>query len=252
MNGPVIGELAQRLDEAQVRGKDILSLADTHEINIDQAYRIQQELVERRLARGESLTGVKLGFTSEAKMTQMGVSEVIVGRLTSGMRHSHDSMVDIGQFIHPKVEPEIAYRLARDVDGTVPIESCVDAVAAAVEIIDSRYRDFRFTYTDVVADNTSAAGYAIGPWQKFSDVNNRPVRLSVGSTEVTGSTNAILGDPARALGALEDVAKRRGIPLRAGYIVLAGAATAAIGLTAGPVDCQIEGLGPVSFIGSVS
>ncbi|MCE7003877.1 4-oxalocrotonate decarboxylase [Kibdelosporangium philippinense] len=245
----MIEELAERLDGAQLNAEDTPSLADTHEIDIDQAYEIQQAVVDRRLARGETLTGVKLGFTSEAKMAQMGVSEVIVGRITDGMAHVQDSLIDISRYIHPKVEPEIAYRLARDVDGSVPIESCVDAVAAAVEIIDSRYRDFRFTYTDVVADNTSAAGYVIGPWQEFGDVNNRSVRLEVGSAEVTGSTSAILGDPARALTALEEVAKRRGIELRAGYVILAGAATAAIPLTPGPVECRIDGLGAVSFIG---
>lgn len=248
----VIEDLAQRLDDAQVDREDINSLADTHRIDVDEAYRIQLALVGRRLARRESMTGVKLGFTSEAKMAQMGVSEVIIGRLTSGMRYRDGDVADLSRFIHPKAEPEIAFRLNRDVDGSVPILSCVDAVAVAIEIIDSRYRDFRFTYTDVIADNTSAAGYVVGEWQPLDrDVNNLPVRLAVGSEEVTGSTDAILGDPVRALTALEGVARRRAIPLKAGYTVLAGAATAAIPLKPGLVDCRIDGLGAVSFVGSV-
>lgn len=164
------GILAQRLDTAQTSRRDTPSLADSHELDIDDAYAVQAALLELRVGRGERVVGVKLGFTSKAKMAQMGVSDVIVGRLTDAMRIADGDEVDLSRFIHPKVEPEVAFRLCRDVDPKDPstdIESCVDAVAPAVEIIDSRYRDFRFTYTDVVADNTSAAGYAIGPWRPW-------------------------------------------------------------------------------------
>lgn len=244
-----VTELARRLDEAQVARADIPSLADSVEFDVHDAYRIQFTLTALRVARGERITGVKLGFTSKAKMVQMGVSEVIVGHLTTAMLIPVDGVADLSRFIHPKVEPEIAYRLASDVDGTTPIESCVDAVAPAIEIIDSRYRDFRFTHADVVADNTSAAGYALGPWQPIGDVRDRAVRLRAGAEHAIGTTSAILGDPALALTALAGVARRRGIPLRAGYTVLAGAATAAIPLVAGAVDCRIEGVGSVSFTG---
>ncbi|TWP53848.1 4-oxalocrotonate decarboxylase [Lentzea tibetensis] len=244
-----IRELALRLDGAELARDDIPSITGSVHFDIRDAYRIQSAVIGLREARGERITGVKLGFTSKAKMAQMGVSEVIVGHLTSAMLIPVDGVADLSRFIHPRVEPEIAYRLARDVDGTTPIESCVDAVAPAVEIIDSRYRDFRFTHADVVADNTSAAGYALGPWQPIGDVRDRAVRLSAGAARESGSTSAILGDPARALTALAEVARRRGIPLRAGYTVLAGAATAAIPLVAGAVVCRIDGLGSVSFTG---
>lgn len=245
-------ELARRLDDAQTTVTDIASLCDTCRLDLDDAYAIQAALIDLRQRRDDPVSGVKLGFTSAAKMEQMGVSEVIVGRLTAAMRVRDGAAVDLGRYIHPKAEPEIAYRLARDVDPSDPaidIASCVDAVAPAVEIIDSRYRDFRFTHQDVVADNTSAAGYVLGPWLPMQETADRAVRLAVGHAESIGSTSAILGDPVRALSALRGVAQRRGIPLRAGYIVLAGAATAAIPLTPDPVTCDIDGLGSVSFTG---
>ncbi|MFJ3189867.1 2-keto-4-pentenoate hydratase [Streptomyces halstedii] len=247
-----IDALAERLDTAQTSRTDTPSLADTHEFGTDDAYAIQAALLSRRTARGERFTGVKLGFTSKAKMAQMGVSDVIVGRLTDAMRVTDGGDVDLGRFIHPKVEPEVAYRIGRDVDLDDPatdIESCVDAVAPALEIIDSRYRDFRFTYGDVVADNTSAAAYVVGPWRPVQSVSNRAVRLSAGTTVVTGSTAAILGDPVRALHALLDMCRRRNIPLRAGQVVLAGAATAAVPLTPGVTACDVAGLGTVSVRG---
>ncbi|MDT0428065.1 2-keto-4-pentenoate hydratase [Streptomyces salyersiae] len=247
-----IDTLAERLDTAQTSRTETPSLADTHAFGIDDAYAIQAALLARRAARGERLTGVKLGFTSKAKMAQMGVSDVIVGRLTDAMRVPDGGDLDLSRFIHPKVEPEVAYRLCRDVDLDDPatdIESCVDAVAPALEIIDSRYEDFRFTYGDVVADNTSAAAYVIGPWRPVESVSNRAVRLLAGTTVVTGSTAAVLGDPVRALHALLDMCRRRSIPLRAGQAVLAGAATAAVPLTTGVTSCDAAGIGAVSVRG---
>ncbi len=185
-------------------------------------------------------------------MAQMGVSEVIVGQLTDAMCVSNGGEVDLRTFIHPKIEPEVAYRLSKDVDlddPNVDIETCVDALAPAMEIIDSRYRDFRFTYTDVVADNTSAAGYVIGRWLPLQNVEDRSVRMEVGGETVVGSTSAILGDPVRALHALLDIARRRRIPLRAGQVILAGAATAAVRLDEGVAQCTIDGLGTVTVKG---
>lgn len=247
-----ISLLADRLDTAQSTRVDTPSLADDHEFTVADAYAIQAALVARRERRGERVLGVKLGLTSKAKMAQMGVSEVIAGRLTDGMRIADGGEVSLSDFIHPKVEPEVAYRLARDVpldDPAVDIESFVDAMAPAIEIIDSRYRDFRFTYTDVVADNTSAAGYVLGHWVAFGEVANRAVRLRSGDHEVTGSTAAILGDPVRALHALVDLCRKRDIPLRAGQVVLAGAATEAIPFAPGVAEADIAGLGRVSVRG---
>ncbi|MBY4402999.1 2-keto-4-pentenoate hydratase [Rhodococcoides fascians] len=249
LNSSEIDTLARRLDDAREQVTDTPSLADDVEIDIDDAYRIQEALVARYRRRGETPVGVKLGFTSRAKMVQMGVSEVIIGRLTDAMTLVDGGRVHLRKFIHPKIEPEVAYRLACDVDFENPaidIESCVDAVAPAMEIIDSRYRDFRFTYTDVVADNTSAAAYVLGPWQSMRSLGALTVRLEAGGQSVVGSTSAILDDPINALHSLLDVSRRRHIPLRAGDVILAGAATAAIALTDGHARCDIDGLGTVS------
>lgn len=252
--------LARRLDEAQTTRTETPSLAEDAsldiELDVDTAYRIQESLIGLRTGRGEALVGIKLGFTSKAKMAQMGVSDVIVGRLTDGMQVPDGEETDLDRYIHPKVEPEVAYRISCDVDLADPevdILGCVDAIAPALEIIDSRYLDFRFTYEDVVADNTSAAGFAIGPWARMSeavDAADLEVRLRVGDQENTGTTAAILGDPKEALRALLDMCRRRGFPLRTGDVVLAGAATAAIRLGPATATCSVAGLGSVSLTGA--
>lgn len=249
---PIFDSLARRLDHAQVHRTATSSLAEDVDLGVDDAYTIQSLLIDLRGRRGETVIGAKLGFTSEAKMAQMGVSEVIVGRLTDAMRLADGDDVDLTRFIHPKIEPEVAYRLGCDAgfDSDIKdIAECVDAVAPAVEIIDSRYRDFRFTFTDVIADNTSAAAFAIGAWRPPQPVGNRAVRLAVGADEIVGTTSAILGDPVRALHALSRVCGQRRLTLRAGDVILAGAATAALPLTADTAHCAVAGLGTVTVKG---
>jgi 2-oxo-3-hexenedioate decarboxylase len=235
------------LDGAQrdVRAVEQLDLGP----DLAEAYRIQAELIELRLERGERLVGCKLGFTSEAKMAQMGVSEIIVGRLTDAMQIDDASGVRLNRFIHPRIEPEVAFRLGRDVDGE-DIVDCLDAVAPALEIIDSRYRDFRFSLPDVVADNTSAAGFVVGEWQPVRDLADLPVRLLVDGHEMeTGSTSAILGHPFHALTRLVALADEYDIRLRAGDVVLAGAATAAVPFGEQRVIAEVRGLGTASVRG---
>lgn len=249
-------ELVQRLDDAATGVRDMPNAGAS---DVDAAYAVQEALVGRRLARGATQLGWKLGFTSLAKMAQMGVSDVIVGRLTSDMQVPDGEAADLSRLIHPRVEPEVAYRLACDVepgDALDDVTAVVDAVAPALEIIDSRYRDFRFTLADVIADNTSAAGFVVGPWTRIGaagELGGRPVSLTVdGVVAETGSTDAILGHPLKALPALFDMARRRGLQLRAGQIVLAGAATAAVPLKPGTlVQAIVEGLGTAAIRGGL-
>ncbi len=246
-----LSAIAGRLDRAQLSAVATAQQPAAEAVSLAAAYQIQHALIGCRAARGERLVGLKLGFTSLAKMIQMGVSSVIVGQLTDAMRIADGGTVELGELIHPRVEPEIAYRIGRDVtfdDPDEDLSQAADAVAPALEIIDSRYADFRFSLADVIADNTSAAKFVIGPWRPLGAAeSNCAVVLSVNGNPVeTGSTAAILGDPARALTELAGIARRHGMRLRKGSVVLAGAATAAVPLTAGLVEVQVSGLGRAS------
>ncbi|GAA1782690.1 2-keto-4-pentenoate hydratase [Agromyces lapidis] len=247
---------AAALDRAQRTASPIARLDAGEVIGLGTAYAAQHALVARRVARGERVTGVKLGFTSRAKAAQMGVDDVIIGTLTDAMRIEDGGAFDPRAAIHPRVEPEVAYLLGVDLvdasDDELDPATAIAAVAPALEVIDSRYRDFRFSLDDVVADNASAAAYAIGPWSSptaAGPLDNRAVRLELGGRLAqAGSTAAILGDPVRALAAARRLAREHGFALRAGTVLLAGAATAAVPLPAdGLVEATIAGLGRVSF-----
>lgn len=246
---------AAALDQAQRTASPIARRAPGTSTGLDTAYATQHALIARRTARGERVVGVKLGFTSRAKAQQMGVDDVIMGTLTDAMRIDDDGRYDPDSAIHPRVEPEVAYLLG-PANGDQPTEAdrsvSIAAVAPALEIIDSRYRDFRFSLDDVVADNASAAAFAVGPWRRIAEagpLDNRAVALELdGRLAAAGSTAAILGNPARAVTAARRLARQHGFALRPGMVLLAGAATVAVPLSgAGVVQAEVAGLGRVSL-----
>jgi 2-oxo-3-hexenedioate decarboxylase len=230
-------DLAALLDEAALGAKAIPQLDIA---SVDDGYAVQETLLARRWARGERLVGYKMGLTSKAKMAQVGVNEVIFGRLTNAMQVPDGGSVDPARFIHPRVEPEVAFLLR---DGEIT------AVAAALELIDSRYADFKFTLPDVIADNTSGAAFVVGPWRPVPEgIDNLGVLLEIdGRVSQVGSTAAILGDPRRAWRDGVALAARYGIEMTDG-ILLAGAATAAVPLTPGAhARAVVQGLGSASL-----
>lgn len=246
---------AAALDQAQRTASPIARRSPGTSPGLDAAYATQHALIARRTARGERIVGVKLGFTSRAKAQQMGVDDVIMGSLTDAMRIDDGGRYDRGSAIHPRVEPEIAYLLGPAPDDEyahLAPAVAIEAVAPALEVIDSRYRDFRFSLDDVVADNASAAAFAIGPWRRPAQagpLDNRAVTLELdGRLAEAGSTAAILGDPARAIAAARRLARQHGFALHAGMVLLAGAATVAVPLPgAGVVQAEVAGLGRVSL-----
>ena len=205
------------------------------------------------MQRGERRIGIKMGFTSRAKMQQMGVSDLIWGRLTSGMLVEDGSSIRLGDYVHPRVEPEVAVRLKAPLTGEVSREEAfatIDAVAPALEIIDSRYENFRFALGDVVADNASSSAFVVGDWLPAdTDVADVPMVMSVdGAVAETGTSAAILGDPIRSLVAAARLAGAAGLTLQPGWTVMLGGATAAAAIgSAQTVSLDAEGLGRVGF-----
>ena len=161
-------KIAANLDEAVLNATPIAQISTEQSINLDEAYAIQSILIGRRYKRGEKSTGLKLGFTSKAKMEQMGVHDMIWGRLTDEMFYTNGGSIPKDKFIHPRAEPEIAFRISKPIDKALSIAEImnyVDGVAVAIEIIDSRYKNFKFSLEDVIADNCSSTGYSIGEWK---------------------------------------------------------------------------------------
>lgn len=248
-----IAALAALVDDAAREAREIDQLSLSHPLTVEQAYAIQQASIERRLKRGEVRVGLKMGLTSRAKMIQVGVDEVIWGRLTNAMRLEDNGILAMERYVHPRIEPEIAFLLKAPLSGDVsPAEAmvAVAAVAPAMEVIDSRYRNFKFSLTDVIADNASSSSFVIGAWNDPGvDLANLGMVLEIdGRPRQIGSSAAILGHPARALAAASRLAARAGETLQPGWIVMAGAATEAVALQPGMhIRNLVEHLGAVSL-----
>ncbi|MPZ63464.1 MAG: 4-oxalocrotonate decarboxylase [Propionibacteriales bacterium] len=226
-------------------------------IDVDTAYAVQDEILRRKLATGETLVGVKLGLTSEAKQRQMNVSAPLTAWLTDAMVVPPDQPVPVDRLIHPRAEPEIAFVMGRRLAGAdVTLDDAVAAIErvhAGVEIIDSRYRDFRFGLADVIADNASAAAFhlgdqAVAPEQ--IDLVAEEVKVESGGDVVAVATGeAVLGHPARAVALAARELSRRGRAIEAGHIVLTGAMTNAFPVTAEPLVFRFSTLGSLRVSG---
>jgi 2-oxo-3-hexenedioate decarboxylase len=230
------GKWADVLLDAELSRSAIAPISESEpSLTVADGYQIQGEMLAKRLARGEKLVGAKLGLTSRAKQEQMGVAEPVYGWLTDAMAQPSEAPLDMSKLIHPRVEPEIAFILGFDLSGPgVTIHDVLDAtvgVCAALEIIDSRFADFRFTAADVVADNTSAARFVLGPTrvEPTFDLSLVGCLLESGSELVsTAAGAAVLGHPAEAVARLANA-----VALEAGWVVLSGGLTSAVRLDVG-------------------
>lgn len=246
-----INGIAKIVDDAAKHASAIEQLSNQgHNLTLAQAYQVQEASLARRLQRGEKQIGIKMGFTSRAKMIQMGVDDMIWGPLTDDMFIEEGGTTQFERYIHPRVEPEIAFLLKKPLSGQITLSEAIaatEAVAPALEIIDSRYDNFKFSLEDVVADNCSSTGFVVGAWQSAeTDLSNLGMVMEFNGDAVQiGSSAGILGNPWRSLAAAARVAGEVGKTLEAGSIVLAGASTAAEALRPGVhvrLNCQKLGI----------
>jgi 2-oxo-3-hexenedioate decarboxylase len=226
------------------------------DLDVETGYRIQDETLRRRLARGETLVGVKLGLTSKAKQERMGVDTPFVAWLTDAMVLQPGEPVPQSALIHPRIEPEIVFVMRERLMGpgvtAAQALAAVDQVYAGAEVIDSRYRDFKFAAGDVVADNASSGAYVVAPGGVAPgslDLVAEEVLLEVDGEVVDRATGAaVLGHPAEALALAVNDLSKRGLAVEAGWTVLTGGMTDAVFATPGStVVCRFATLGSVEL-----
>lgn len=248
-----IAALAKRVDQAARSAQPIQQLSADCAFDLTDAYAIQEASIRRREDRGESVIGVKLGFTSKAKMEQMGVHDMIWGRLTDAMHVADGAQLSMTNLIHPRAEPEICFRVCKPINRVISraeLPGFIDGVASAIEVIDSRYEHFKFSLEDVIADNCSSAAFVVGPWQDpATHIKRLDISLLINGQVVhAGSTDAILGDPWESVIAAARLASQYGFTIPEGGYLLAGAATPATYLQPDQtVQVKVAGMPGCSF-----
>lgn len=212
---------------------------DTAEISVEEAYRLQDEVIE---LLGRPAVAAKLGLTSLAKQQQMSVDQPAYGWLLEGSQIELGTALSCAELIQPRAEPEIAFLTRADLEGrgvtAHQVLAATEAVLPAIDILDSRYAGYRFTLPAVIADNASAARFAVGDPVPVAGVNLRLVGCVFeknGMLMGTASGAAVLDHPAAAVAWLVRSLTARGKCLPAGSLVLSGALTAAVAVSPGDV-----------------
>jgi len=247
-----LSELAARLAKAAADRAPIPPLSDERPgLDAAAGYAIQA------LAREQAgpLAGWKLGVTSRAKQAQAGIHEPVRGFLARASALDLGEPLVAGELIQPRAEPEIVFILGRDLFG--PAVTAADVLAATVgvatgiEILDSRYQDYRFTMPDVIADNASAGRFVVGTPVSPDGIDLRLAGVVLehnGEVVATAAGGAALGHPAAAVAWLARSLAAAGEGLQAGQVVLSGGLTAAVPVRPGDVVvASIDRLGVVEL-----
>ncbi|MCL2778115.1 MAG: 2-oxopent-4-enoate hydratase [Polyangiaceae bacterium] len=256
MDPQLIEKLGDELYDALKACRTLAPLSEQHPgITIDDAYSIQQRLIARRLAAGERVVGKKIGVTSQAVMSMLGVYQPDFGWLTDGMVYNEGEAIVASTLIQPKAEGEIAFVLKQTLKGpgvtAADVLAATEGVMTCFEIVDSRIRDWKIKITDTVADNASCGVFVLGDRL----VDPREVDLGTcgmvleknGEIVATGAGAAALGHPANAVAWLANTLGQRGISLEAGEVILSGSLAAMAPVQAGDsLRVSIGGIGGCS------
>ena len=252
-----IEKLAKHCEDAELNAQEITKITDDYpEMTYEDAYDIQWTARRAKEARGHKIVGMKMGLTSQAKMKQMGVPNPCYGYLADYFAYGDGAQIKIDELIHPKVEAEIAFVLKDDLSGPGchigDVLAATDFVMPAVEVIDSRYKDFKFDLKSVIADNSSSSRYVTGGRMrdiKDLDLKTLGVVMEInGEIAQLGAGAAVLGHPATSIAMLANMMSERGEILKAGTYILSGAITAAVGVKKGDnVTVKFQDLGTLSM-----
>jgi len=221
-------------------------------MTVEDAYRIQERMVSRRVRAGETIVGKKIGVTSKAMQNLVGVDQPDFGQLTSAMAYMEGQDVPLGGLIQPRAEAEVAFVLKHDLNGpgitATDVIRATDYVVPCFEIVDSRITDWRIKIQDTIADNASCGVYLIGKAKK------KPTELDLnlagmvvernGELFSTAAGAAVQGGPVNAVVWLANTLGSLGLPFKAGEVILSGSQSILAPAVAGDtLRCIVGGLG---------
>jgi 2-oxopent-4-enoate hydratase len=248
---------ARALYEAREKRVPIAPLTDADPtLGMADGYIVQREFTALLVGDGDSIIGYKAGLTSAAMQNMFGVSTPDYGPVMAATVRRDGATVSLEEFIAPKVEGEIVFRLAAPLTGpgvTVrQARAAIGAVMAGLEIVDSRIENWRIRLADTIADLASSGAAVFGrPAVPSEDLDYRLVGMVFsrnGELVTTGAGAAALGNPVAVVAWLANVLGEHGVSLEAGQVIMTGALHAAIPLSPGDTfTAEFDRLGPVTL-----
>ena len=231
-----IKQYAAQLAEAEATrvGTAPLTSIDS-DLTVKEAYSIQLENINKKLEQGQKIVGKKIGLTSKAMQNLLGVGEPDYGHLLDSMVVENGGRISIEDVLQPKVEAEIAFILKKELRGpnvtTLDVLQATEYVVPALEIVDSRVKDWKIKLADTVADNASSGYYVLGGKPtRIEDIDLELIGMVLtknGELVNTGVGAAALGNPASCVAWLANKLSEFDITLHAGEVILSGALSAA-------------------------
>ena len=256
LNKSKIEQYGDELYNALVTRTPVAPLTDREaEITIEDAYQIQQRMIQRRLDTGETIIGKKIGVTSKVVMDMLKVDQPDFGMMTSGMVFNEGEAIDTSTMIAPRAEAEVAFVLKSDLQGpgvtAADVLRATECVVPCFEIVDSRIQDWKIKIQDTVADNASCGVLVLGGLRKSPrdiDLALAGMVLEKNGEVISTSTGAaVQGSPVNAVAWLANTLGRLGIPLKAGEVILSGSQSPLVPVKAGDsLVCSVGGLGSTS------
>ncbi|ACU54114.1 fumarylacetoacetate (FAA) hydrolase [Acidimicrobium ferrooxidans DSM 10331] len=247
--GDRLEAVAELLEASEVEESDLGTLS------LEDAYEVQARLWARRDAHGAVRSGWKVGLTDEAARRRMGLEEPIFGPLAEHDRIGSGSDLSLARLVDPRLEVEVALRVAERIQGILEpdeVDDVVDELAVAFEIPDSRIVGWPVRGRSLIADRAGAGLWVLGdrvasrdgiPFDRLVAIATRD-----GTEVVRGGSEAVLGDPRRSFAWLTGAVARHGGSLEPGEWVLAGTLTPMVPLVPGHWEGIIEGVGSVRLV----
>ncbi|WP_404454996.1 2-keto-4-pentenoate hydratase [Virgibacillus necropolis] len=249
-------QFVTELLEAEKKRQGIRPLTERNkDLTIEDAYQIQLEMVEMKLAQGNKIIGKKVGLTSDAMQRMLNVNEPDYGHLMDDMQVQDGDSVSVSTMIAPKVEAEIGFVLDADLEGPnityLDVMMATKYIVPTLEIIDSRVSDWEIKLADTIADNGSSAKVVIG--NQTSSLNQIDLRTNSmvlsknGEMIATGAGAAALGHPAEAIAWLANKLYEFDITLKKDELILPGALSGAVAVATGDkIEANFGSLGNVT------
>jgi 2-keto-4-pentenoate hydratase len=248
---------ARALYEAREKRVPIAPLTDTDPgLDMADGYAVQRAFTALLVADGDRVIGYKAGLTSAVMQDMFGVGTPDYGPVLAATIRGDGATVSLEEFIAPKVEAEIVFRLAAPLSGpgvTVPqARAAIGAVMAGLEIVDSRIENWRIRLADTIADLASSAAAVFGrPVAPSADLDCRLLGMVFsrnGELVATGAGAAALGDPVAVVAWLANVLGEHGVTLDAGQVIMTGALHAAVPLRPGDsFTAEFDRLGSITL-----
>jgi 2-keto-4-pentenoate hydratase len=253
-----VKELAHALHRAEHNLEPITPLTEQYpEMDIADAYAVQLEGIrERTEAHGGQIVGWKVGLTSKAMQQMLGVDQPDFGHLLDDMRMDEGTDIDCKEMIWPRVEPEIAFQLKADLKGpgvtAGQVMEATEFLIPALEVIDSRVKDWKIKLCDTIADNASCGRFVLGRRRTAPgsfDVKLIGMNYYIDDELVATATSAaVIGDPAEAVAWLANTLAPYGHYLHAGQVVMPGSLVAAVDAKpGGTIRADFDHIGSVEL-----